>query len=138
MTENTNASFTRSKYFTLAVAAGVCGSLSSLFGKLCFDSDLVRSFTGNNNFYLFYGVKAFFGVLLVLSNVLMTSLFTRSLDSSDNSFKPTIINFSANFLFTVNITSRVSTFFFHFSPLFLCIRVTNQPTNQPTRESWVS
>ena len=88
------------KYFTLAVAAGVCGSLSSLFGKLCFDSDLVRSFAGEDSTYLFYGVRAFFFGLLVLSNVLMTSLFTRSLDSSDNSFKPTIINFSSNFLFT--------------------------------------
>lgn len=89
------------KYFTLAMAAGVCGSLSSLFGKLCFDSDLVKSFTGDSNTYLFYGFRALFFVLLVLSNVLMTSLFTRSLDSSDNSFTPTIINFSSNFLFTV-------------------------------------
>lgn len=122
MTDKTTNNSSSNKYFTLAIAAGVCGSLSSLFGKLSFDSDLVRSFTGDNSVYLFYGVRAFFFVLLVLSNVLMTSLFTRSLDSSDNSFKPTIINFSSNFLFTVKIktTSPIARIFlcYHFTSSF--------------------
>ena len=115
-------------FFELAVVSGLCGSLSSLSGKLCFDRDstakligLISEYGSKNNVVVTF-VRVLSGVMLVLFNMIMTSYYTRAMDISDNSLHPTIVNFSSNFLFTVKThkhTQKIIFIFYLFTWLFI-------------------
>lgn len=96
----------------LSVIAGLSASISSVFGKLAFDGDILPSWVkialpwlqestsvvAYDNILL--GLRGFSFVMIFLSNVIMINLFVKSMNRSTTS-EAVVVNTACNFFFTV-------------------------------------
>lgn len=95
----------------LSVVAGVSAALSSVFGKLAFDSHIIPSWLqilapwilsalGESRYeYLLLGLRGICFVMIFLTNVIMINLFVKSMNMSTTS-EAVVVNTACNFFFT--------------------------------------
>lgn len=100
----------------LSVVAGFSAALSSVFGKLAFDSSilprwletllpwLVTSLQEEHQEYLLLALRGVCFVMIFLTNVIMINLFVKSMNLSTAS-EAVVVNTACNFFFTVRLES---------------------------------
>lgn len=106
------------------MVAGFSASLSSIFGKLAFDSSimplwldlvfpsLLSTLSKDTYDYLLLGIRGFCFVMIFLTNVIMINLFVKSMNRSTTS-EAVVVNTACNFFFTVRLKLDNRTFHFH-------------------------
>jgi drug/metabolite transporter (DMT)-like permease len=93
------------------MVAGLSAALSSVFGKLAFDSHIIphwlhkftpwilEALSDAHQEYLLLGMRGFSFVMIFLSNVIMINLFVKSMNMSTTS-EAVVVNTACNFFFT--------------------------------------
>jgi len=96
----------------LSVVAGLSAALSSVFGKIAFDSSIIPHWlnllapwilngsTGHHPEYLLFVLRGVCFVMIFLTNVIMINLFVKSMNLSTTS-EAVVVNTACNFFFTV-------------------------------------
>ncbi|KAI1297914.1 hypothetical protein HDE_04430 [Halotydeus destructor] len=98
--------FSNMQGFTHSVLSGIMAATASLFGKLAMDSDALGHLVpylvkGDQKLGHWYTViRALLLVLMVLTNTVMWTMFTKALVKSRTSLEATVVNTAANFIFT--------------------------------------